>query len=108
MHNSLKIIKTLLYSYSVLHVSSTLAPIIRSLAILHIQPPVTVCRWVGCNFQLWSVTTVAFVCCETHESDSSNIPKLEDTTNPTTHGDWRLYVQNCEAPDDGRNNARNM
>jgi hypothetical protein len=25
---------------------------------------------------------------------SSDTPKLEDTTNPTTHGDWRLYVQN--------------
>jgi hypothetical protein len=67
MHISLKIIKTLLYSYSTLHVSGTLAPIIRSLAILHIQPPVTVCRWVGCIFQLWSVTTVAILvfihCC---------------------------------------------
>jgi hypothetical protein len=42
MHNSLKIIKTLLYSYSALYVSGTLAPIIRSLLILHIQPPVTV------------------------------------------------------------------
>jgi hypothetical protein len=82
MHSSLKIIKTLLYSYSASHVSGTLAPIIRSLLILHIQPPVTVCCWVGCIFQLWSVT----VC-----SDRS---KLEDTTNPTTHGDWRLYVQN--------------
>jgi hypothetical protein len=61
MHNSLKIIKTLLYSYSDLHVSGTLAPIIKSLLILHIQPPVTVCRWVGCVFQLWSVTTVAKV-----------------------------------------------
>jgi hypothetical protein len=40
----------------------TLAPIIRSLLILHIQPSVTVFRWVGCIFQLWSVTTVAFVC----------------------------------------------
>src|SRR5215475_13044025 len=59
MHNSLKIIKTLLYCYSALHVSGTLAPIIRSLLILHIQPPVTVCHWVGCIFQLWSVTTVA-------------------------------------------------
>jgi hypothetical protein len=48
-----------LYSYSALHVSGTLAPIIRSLIILHIQPPVTVCRWVGCIFQLWCVTTVA-------------------------------------------------
>jgi hypothetical protein len=38
---SLIIIKTLLYSYSALHVSGTLAPIIRSLLILHIQPPVT-------------------------------------------------------------------
>jgi hypothetical protein len=55
MHNSLKIIKTLLYSYSALHVPGTLAPIIRSLLILHIQPPVTVCRWVGCVFHLWSV-----------------------------------------------------
>jgi hypothetical protein len=60
MYNSLKIIKILLYSYSVLHVSGTLAPIIRSLLILHIQPPVIVCGWVGCIFQLWSVTTVAF------------------------------------------------
>jgi hypothetical protein len=59
MHNSLKIIKTLLYYYSALHVSGTLAPIITSLLILHIQLPVTVCRWVGCIFQLWSVTTVA-------------------------------------------------
>jgi hypothetical protein len=59
MHTSLKIIKTLLCSYSALHVSGTLAPIIRSLLILHKQPPVTVCRWVGCVFQLWSVTTVA-------------------------------------------------
>jgi hypothetical protein len=56
MHISLKIIKTLLYSYSALHVSGTLAPIIRSLPILHIQPPVTVCCLVGCVFQLWSVT----------------------------------------------------
>jgi hypothetical protein len=39
------------------NVSGTLAPVIRSLLILHIQPPVTVCRWVGCIFQLWSVTT---------------------------------------------------
>jgi hypothetical protein len=41
MHTSLKIIKTLLYSYSALHVSGIIAPIIRSLLILHIQPPVT-------------------------------------------------------------------
>jgi hypothetical protein len=41
-------------------------------------------------------------------SDSSDRPKLEDTTNPTIHGDWRLYVQNWEAPDDGRKSVRNM
>jgi hypothetical protein len=35
MHNSLKIIKSLLYSYSALHVSGTLAPIIRSLLIFY-------------------------------------------------------------------------
>jgi hypothetical protein len=70
MHNTLKIIKTLLYSYSALHVSGTLALIIRRLLILHIQPPVTVCHWVDCIFQLWSVTTVA-------ESDSSDRPKLK-------------------------------
>jgi hypothetical protein len=62
MHNSLKIINTLLYSYSALHVSGTLVSIIRSFLILHIEPPVTVCRLVGCIFQLWSVTTVTFVC----------------------------------------------
>jgi hypothetical protein len=55
MHNSLKIIKTLLYFYSALHVSGTLVSIIRNLLTLHIQPSVTVCRWVGCIFQLWSV-----------------------------------------------------
>jgi hypothetical protein len=68
MHNSLKIIKTLLYSYSVLHVSGTLVPIIRSLLILHMQPPVSVCRWVGCIFQLWSVTTVAIATVVTDQS----------------------------------------
>src|SRR5215475_11235834 len=68
MHNSLKIIKNLLYSYSSLHVSGTLAPIIRSPLILHIQPPVTVCRWVGCIFQLWSVTTVATATVVTDQS----------------------------------------
>jgi hypothetical protein len=61
MHNSLKIIKTLLYPYSALRVSGTLVPIIRSLLILHIQPPVAVCRWVGCIFQLWSVTVTVFL-----------------------------------------------
>jgi hypothetical protein len=75
MHNSLKIIKTLWYSYSALHVSGTLAPIIRSLLILHIQAPVTV--------SLGWLYLLAVVC---------HRPKLEDTTNPTTHGDWRLYV----------------
>jgi hypothetical protein len=59
MHTSFKNIKTLMCSYYALHVSGTLAPIIRSFLILHKQPPVTVCHWVGCVFQLWSVTTVA-------------------------------------------------
>jgi hypothetical protein len=63
MHNSFKNSKTLLCSYSALHVSGTLVSIIRSLLILHKQPPVTVFRWVGCIFQLWSVTTVAKAVC---------------------------------------------
>jgi hypothetical protein len=58
MHTNPKIIRTLLYSYSALHVSGTLAPIIRRLLILHIQLPVTVCRWVGCVFQLRSATSI--------------------------------------------------
>jgi hypothetical protein len=84
MHNSLKIIKTLLYSYSALNVSGTLAPIIRSLLILYIQPPVTVCRWVCCIFQLWSVTTVAFATVVTDQS-SANIRSLP-TNKQTTAG----------------------
>jgi hypothetical protein len=36
----------------------------------------------------------ALVCHYCRDSDSSDRPKLEDTTDPTTHGDWRLYVQN--------------
>jgi hypothetical protein len=52
----LKSLKPLLYSYSALHVSGTLAPIIRSLLILHIHPPVTLCRSDCCIFYLWSVT----------------------------------------------------
>jgi hypothetical protein len=67
MHNSLKIIKTLLYSYSALHVSGTLAPIVRRLLILHMQPPVTVCRWVGlCSRNsyrvLYSILCSVLVC----------------------------------------------
>jgi hypothetical protein len=58
MHSSLKIIKSLLYSYSALHISGTLAPIIRSLLIMHIQPPVTcvvglVCH--GVTDQSWKI-----------------------------------------------------
>src|SRR5215475_5248354 len=45
MHNSLKIIKTLLYSYIALHVSGTLAPIIRSLLILAFATVVTDQSW---------------------------------------------------------------
>jgi hypothetical protein len=68
IHNSLKIIKTLLYYHSALHVSGTLAPIVRSLLILYIRPPVTVCLWVCCIFQLWSVTTVAIATVMTDQS----------------------------------------
>jgi predicted neuraminidase len=31
--------------------------------------------------------------CRVKSIKSSNRPKLEETTNATTHGDWRLYVQ---------------
>jgi hypothetical protein len=88
MHNSLKIIKTLLYSYSALHVSGTLAPIIRSLLILHIQPPVTMCRWVGCIFQLWSVA-FAF---DMYESMDSLMVKLYfQNTDPFS----KWHFQDC-------------
>jgi hypothetical protein len=45
MHTSPKIIKTLLYSYSALHVSGTLAPIIRSLSIVTTVSVVTDQDW---------------------------------------------------------------
>jgi hypothetical protein len=58
MHNSLKIIKTLLY-YSALHVSGTLAPIIRSFLILHIQPPVTYqLKHIFCFQIMWMYVTI--------------------------------------------------
>src|SRR5215470_8123072 len=88
MHNSLKIIKTLLYSYFTLHVLGTLAPIIRSPLILHLQPPVTVCRWVGCIFQLWSVTTVAFVTVVTDQSW-----KIQPTQRHTVTGGCRCRIK---------------
>jgi hypothetical protein len=44
MHNSLKIIETLLYSYSALHVSGTLPLIIRS-SKLYLQPLVYIPMW---------------------------------------------------------------
>jgi hypothetical protein len=31
---------------------------------------------------------------QAHESDRSDRPTQEDRTTPTTHGDWRLNVQN--------------
>jgi hypothetical protein len=99
MHNSLKIIKTLLYSYSALHVSGTLAPIVRNLLILHIKPPVTVCRWIGSIFQLWSVTTVAFVCLwggytapQTHENDSSDRPLCSSSGELIVSVRYLVYV----------------
>jgi hypothetical protein len=81
MQISLKTIKTLLYSYSALHVSGTLAPIIRSLPNS---------AHTASNHRV----SLGWLC----------LP----ATNPTTQGDWRLYVQNWEAPDDGRKSARNM
>src|SRR5215475_14407978 len=99
MQNSLKINKTLLYSYSALHVSGTIAPIIRSLLILHIQPPVTVCRWDACIFQLWSVTTVAKATVVTHQSW-----KIQPTQRHTVTGDCmcrirRLLMMGARVPE---------
>src|SRR5215475_13239943 len=85
MHNSLKIIKALLYYYSALHVSGTPAPIIRSPLILHLQPPVTVCRWVGCIFQLWSVTQMMGV------TDQSW--KIQPTQRHTVTGGCRCRIR---------------
>jgi hypothetical protein len=76
MHNSPKVSKRLLYSYSDLHVSGTLAPIIRNITILYLQLPVIMLLgWLYLK---------ALVChyCRFHES--SDRPKLEDTTNPMT------------------------
>jgi hypothetical protein len=99
MHISFKIIKSLLYSYSVLHVSGTLAPIIRSLPILHIQPLVTVCRWVGCIFQFWSVTTVAKATVVTEQSW-----KIQSTQRRTVTGGCmcrirRLLMMGARVPE---------
>jgi uncharacterized protein YqcC (DUF446 family) len=80
MHTTLKIIKTLLYSYSALHVSGTLAPIIRSLLILHIQPPDT--RWLEAVCAELKGSWWWAQECPKHVL-SSDRPKLEDTTNPT-------------------------
>jgi hypothetical protein len=90
MHNSLKIIETLMYPFSALHVSGTFEPIIRSLLILHIKTPVNVCRWVGCIFKLWSVTTVAFVCLW----GGITAPQTQ------THRDTRIYVFRCNKSDE--------
>jgi hypothetical protein len=91
MHNSLKIIKTLLYSYSALHVLGTLARIFRSLLILHIQPSVTVCRWVGCILQLWSVTTVAKAVGGCQACAWQHPP----TAHPTTFHVWKTRGCQC-------------
>jgi hypothetical protein len=42
------------------------------------------------------------------ESSSNNGRRLEETTDPTPHGDQRLHVQQYEAPDDGHSGVRNM
>jgi hypothetical protein len=99
MHNSLKIIKTLLYSYSAVHVSGTLAPIIRSLLILHVQPPVTVCRWVGCIFQLWPVTTVATVTVVTDQSWKIQPTQRHTVTGGCTRRIRRLLMMSARVPE---------
>src|SRR5215475_9285608 len=99
MHNSLKIIKTLLYSYFALHVSGTLAPIIRSLLILHVQPPVTVCRWVGCIFKLWSVTTVAIATVVTDQSLKIQPTQRHTVTGGCTCRIRRLLMMGARVPE---------
>jgi hypothetical protein len=37
-----------------------------------------------------------------------NQTRLEETSEPTPHGDQKLHVQQYEAPDDGHHGARNM
>jgi hypothetical protein len=96
MHNSLKIIKTLLYSYSNLHISGTLAPIIRILLILHIQPPVTVCRWVGGVFQLWSVTFATVV---TDQSWKTQLTQRHTVTGGCMCRIRRLLMMGARVPE---------
>jgi hypothetical protein len=86
MHNSLKIIKTLLYS------------LFRSTCFGHScahdqEPPTSAHTASGHRVSLGWLYLPALVCHYCRFCDSSDRPKLEDTTNPT-HGDWRLYVQN--------------
>jgi hypothetical protein len=83
MHISFKIIKFILL-YAARHVSDTTVSIIRSFLLLHMQSLVTVWCWFGCFLQPCSVVTAAF---------SNNRTRLEETTDPTPHGDQRLHVQ---------------
>jgi hypothetical protein len=63
MHISFKIIKYFISLYDVRHISDTIVSIIRSFLLLHMQ------------------------------SSSKNRTRLEETTDPTPHGDQRLHVQ---------------
>jgi hypothetical protein len=76
MHISFKILKFILL-YAARHVLDTIVSIIRSFLLLHMQSLVIVWCWVGC-----------FLCCS-----SNNRTRLEETTDPTLHGDQRLHVQ---------------
>jgi hypothetical protein len=49
--------------------------------------------WTNCIAALCNVVMI-LSCHYCRGRNSSDRPKLEDTTNPTTHGDWRLYVHN--------------
>jgi hypothetical protein len=58
MHTSLKIFKLYLFLHCCTCFGHSCAHHQEPLT-LHLQPPVTVCRWVGCVFQLWSVTAAS-------------------------------------------------
>jgi hypothetical protein len=76
MHNSLKINKTLLYSYSAVHVSGTLAPI-----------------------QLWSVTTVAIATVVTDQSWKIQPTQRHEVTGGCMCRIRRLLMMGARVPE---------
>jgi hypothetical protein len=75
-------------------VSHTTVSIIRNLLLLHMQSLFTVWCWVCCFLQFCALVPVVFVCVtDTHENSSNNRARLEETTDPTPHGEQRLHVQ---------------